>query len=324
MIARPVSKGSRRRHQDAIDWRNRRLAMAITIRQLHPLFVGEIEGVDLAAGIDAATRDAIERAMDQYGVCVLPNQRLDDDKQSAFASLYGPLEVSPLTHKQDGGPLAPPRIQNRNIFDVSNLDESGQILPLDDQRRAYRQGNELWHTDSSFRQKSATWSMLHARIIPPSGADTQFADTRAAYDALPEQTKTKIENLVAEHSIWHSRAKLGGYTPTEQERKDRPPAQHLLVRRHPGSGRKALYIASHASHILGWPVEEGRALLGELLDFATQPRFVYAHQWRLGDLVIWDNRCTMHRATPFESATHVRDMRRSTVIDVRYAEAMAG
>jgi alpha-ketoglutarate-dependent 2,4-dichlorophenoxyacetate dioxygenase len=298
--------------------------MTIAARPIHPLFVAELTGADLSRPLDPATRDEIERAMDRYAVCVLPSQKLDDDKQTAFASLYGPLEVSPLTHKRDGGPLAPPRIQNRNIFDVSNLDESGNILPLDDQRRAYRQGNELWHTDSSFRQKSATWSMLHARVIPPNGADTEFADTRAAYDALPDSTKRKIENLVAEHSIWHSRAKLGGYTPTEQERKDRPPALHPLVRRHPGSGRKALYIASHASHILGMPVDEGRALLAELLEFATQARFVYTHKWRLGDLVIWDNRCTLHRATPFESSTQMRDMRRSTIIDVdAYVPAMA-
>jgi alpha-ketoglutarate-dependent 2,4-dichlorophenoxyacetate dioxygenase len=290
--------------------------MTIAARPIHPLFVAELTGADLWRPLDPATRDEIERAMDRYAVCVLPSQKLDDDRQTAFASLYGPLEVSPLMHKRDGGPLAPPRIQNRNISDVSNLDESGNILPLDDQRRAYRQGNELWHTDSSFRQKSATWSMLHARVIPPNGADTEFADTRAAYDALPDSTKKKIKNLVAEHSIWHSRAKLGGYTPTEQERKDRPPALHPLVRRHPGSGRKALYIASHASRILGMPVDEGRALLAELLEFATQARFVYSHRWRLGDLVIWDNRCTLHRATPFESSTQMRDMRRSTIIDV--------
>jgi alpha-ketoglutarate-dependent 2,4-dichlorophenoxyacetate dioxygenase len=298
--------------------------MTISAKPLHPVFVAEVTGLDLTKPLDPATRNEVERAMDQYAVCVLPGQKLDDNTQTAFASLYGPLEMSPLTHKKDGGPLAPPRIQNRNIFDVSNLDEQGHILPLDDQRRAYRQGNELWHTDSSFRQKSATWSMLHARVIPPEGADTEFADTRAAYDALPESTKKKIEGLIAEHSIWHSRSKLGGYTPTEEEKIARPPAQHPLVRRHPGSGRKALYIASHASHILGWPVDEGRALLQELLDFTTQPRFVYAHKWRLWDLVIWDNRCTLHRATPFGSSTHVRDMRRSTIIDVSaYAPAMA-
>ena len=191
--------------------------MSISAKPLHPLFAAELTGVDLAAGIDPATRDAIERAMDEYAVLVLPGQRLDDETQSSFASLYGPLEVAPPTHSKDGGPAAPPRIQNRNIFDVSNLDEHGHILPLDDQRRAYRDGNQLWHTDSSFRQKSATWSMLHARIIPPDGADTEFADTRAAYDALPDATKAKLEGLIAEHSIWHSRAQLGGYTPTEDE-----------------------------------------------------------------------------------------------------------
>ena len=296
--------------------------MALSAKPLHPLFAAELTGGDLAAGIDPATRDAIERAMDEHAVVVLPGQRLDDDKQIAFASLYGPLEVSPAVHSKDGAAAANFRIQNRNIFDVSNLDEYGRILSLDDQRRAYRQGNELWHTDSSFRQKSATWSMLHGRIVPPAGADTQFVDTRAAYDALPDTMKAKLEGLIAEHSIWHSRAKLGGYTPTEEERKARPPARHPVVRRHPGSGRNALYIASHASHIVGWPVEEGRALLEGLLEFATAPRFVYAHKWRRHDLVIWDNRCTMHRATPFESSTHVRDMRRTTVIDVR-AEAMA-
>jgi alpha-ketoglutarate-dependent 2,4-dichlorophenoxyacetate dioxygenase len=298
--------------------------MTIAVKQLHPLFAAELSGVDLGAGVDRATRDSIQQAMDDHAVCVLPNQRLDDDKQIAFASLYGPLEVSPPVHAKDGAAAANFRIQNRHIFDVSNLDEHGNILPLDDQRRAYRQGNELWHTDSSFRQKSATWSMLHARVIPPDGADTQFVDTRAAYDTLPDVTKSKIEGLIAEHSIWHSRAQYGGYTPTEEEKQLRPPARHPLVRRHPGSGRKALYIASHASHIIGWPIEEGRALLRELLEHATQPRFVYSHKWRLADLVIWDNRCTLHRATPFASSTHVRDMRRSTVIDVRYAEALAG
>lgn len=284
-------------------------------RQLHPLFVAELTGIDLAAGIDARTQGEIARTMDRYAVTVLPDQNLDDEKQTAFAALYGPLEVSPPVQSRHGGPAAQERIRNPNIFDVSNLDENGKILDPVDQRRAYRQGNELWHTDSSFRQKSATWSMLHARVVPPSGADTEFVDTRAAYDALPEAMKARINGLVAEHSIWHSRAKLGGYTPTEDERKARPPARHALVRRHPGSRRNALYIASHASHIIGWPEDEGRALIDELIAFATQPRFVYAHQWRRGDLVIWDNRCTMHRATPFESSVHVRDMRRATIVD---------
>lgn len=289
-----------------------------TIRRLHPLFGAELSGIDLSGAVAAELRQTVSDAMDEHAVVVVPDQRLDDDRQIAFASLYGPLEVAPLVRaKNDDATGAERRIRHREIFDVSNLDERGNILGLDDQRRAYGEGNQLWHTDSSFRQKSATWSLLHARIIPSAGADTQFADTRAAYDALPQATKAKLDGLVAEHSIWHSRAKLGGYTPTDEERKARPPAYHPVVRRHPGSGRNALYIASHASHIVGWPEDEGRALLRELLDFATQPQFVYSHVWRPGDLLIWDNRCTLHRATPFASATEVRDMRRTTVIDVR-------
>jgi alpha-ketoglutarate-dependent 2,4-dichlorophenoxyacetate dioxygenase len=164
--------------------------------------------------------------------------------------------------------------------------------------------------------------MLHARVIPPAGGDTEFADTRAAYDALPEAIKQRLNGLVAEHSLWHSRAKLGGYVPTEDERNALPSARHPLVRRHPGSGRSALYIGSHVSHIVGMPIGEGQALLAELIAFATQPQFVYRHRWQVGDLVIWDNRCTMHRATPFEATDHVRDMRRTTIID-RSPEAVA-
>ncbi len=297
--------------------------MPLTIKPLHPLFAAEIRGADLSQKPDTATQQAIERAMDRYGVGVLPDQALDDERQIAFARLYGPLEVAPLVQGKTGTRgLGGNRIKHREIFDVSNLDDDGRILDADDQRAAYGLGNQLWHTDSSFRQKSATWSMLHARIVPPDGADTEFVDTRAVYDALPEATKARLEGLVAEHSVWHSRAKLGGYVPTEEERRSRPPARHPLLRRHPGSGRMALYIASHASHILGLPVDEGRALLDELIDFATQPKFVYAHKWRLGDLVIWDNRCTLHRATPYQSQTYRRDMRRTTIIDTAYAAAI--
>jgi alpha-ketoglutarate-dependent 2,4-dichlorophenoxyacetate dioxygenase len=297
--------------------------MTQALKPLHPLFAAEMTGIELSGKLDAQEQRAVEQAMDRYAVLVLPDQELDDEKQIAFAGLYGPLEVAPAV-RGDRGPqaaAAAARIRHKEIFDVSNLDEHGTILDLDDQRRAYRQGNELWHTDSSFRQKSATWSMLHGRIVPPAGADTEFVDTRAAYDALPDAMKAKLDGLVAEHSIWHSRAQHGGYTPTDEERKARPPARHPVVRRHPGSGRNALYIASHASHVIGWPVDEGRTLLKELLEFATQPRFVYTHKWRRGDLVIWDNRCTMHRATPFESAVQVRDMRRTTIIDTSAATA---
>ena len=296
--------------------------MTLTATPLHPLFAARITGVDLSAAIDESMRQAIERAMDEHAVCVLPDQRLDDEGLIAFARLYGPLEVSPMVQGKSGVAEFNMRVRHREIFDISNLDENGLLLGAEDARAAYRLGNQLWHTDSSFRQRSAAWSMLHARVVPPTGGDTEFADTRAAYDALPDAMRSKLEGLVAEHSIWHSRARLGGYTPTEEERRLRPPARHPLVRRHPGSGRNALYIASHASHIVGMPVEEGQALLRELIEFATQPRFVYRHRWRVGDLVIWDNRCTMHRATPLSAGGHVRDMRRTTVIDAA-AEALA-
>jgi alpha-ketoglutarate-dependent 2,4-dichlorophenoxyacetate dioxygenase len=289
--------------------------MDLAVTPLHPRFAARVAGADLSRPVGADLARAIERAMDEYAVCVLPDQELDDERQIAFARLYGPLEVSPPQQNKLGGIGFNARVKHREIFDVSNLDERGTILDERDARAAYRLGNQLWHTDSSFRQKSAAWSMLHARVIPPAGGDTEFADTRAAYDALPDAMKRRLDGLVAEHSIWHSREKLGGYLPTEEERRLRPPARHPLVRRHPGSGRQALYIASHASHIIGMPVDEGAALLAELIAFATQPRFVYRHAWQHGELVIWDNRCTMHRATPFAATGHVRDMRRTTIID---------
>ena len=291
--------------------------MDLAIRQLHPIFAAEVKGADLSRDIGLATRYAIERAMDEYAVCVLPRQDIDDERQVAFSRLYGPLEnASAVAHQRKRGVLGL-RVKLPEIFDISNLDENGKLLAADDARWQYRQANELWHSDSSFRQKTSTWSLLHARVIPPSGGDTYFADTRAAYDALPDAMKKKLDGLQAEHSIWYSRSQRGGYVPTESERAARPPARHPLVRRHSGSGRKALFIASHASHIIGWPADEGRALLDELLAFATQERFVYVHKWHVGDLVIWDNRCTLHRATPFPASDHKREMRRTTVVDTQ-------
>ena len=294
--------------------------MDLAVTRLHPLFAAEISSVDVT-DIGTATERAIERAMDDYAVVVLPGQILDDERQIAFTRRYGPLEVAPPVRGKSGAVTVGQRIRHREIFDVSNLDESGNILDPDDGRRAYQEGNQLWHTDGSFRQQAASWSLLHARIVPPDGGDTDFADTRAAYDALPDSMKTKIADLTVEHSIWHSRAQKGGYTPTEEERKARPPAHHPLVRTHPSSGRKSLYIASHASHVIGWPVEDGRALLDELMAFATQSQFIYSHAWRAGDLVIWDNRCTLHRATPYQSRVHIREMRRTTIIDVAMQKA---
>jgi alpha-ketoglutarate-dependent 2,4-dichlorophenoxyacetate dioxygenase len=289
--------------------------MTLVVTPLHPHFVARITDVDLSRPVGEDIRRAIERAMDAYAVCVLPGQHLEDEQQVAFSRFYGPLEVSPGIGRKSAAVSPAARIRHGEIFDISNLDQDGGILGEDNQRASFMLGNQLWHTDSSFRRDSATWSMLHAKAIPPTGGDTEFADTRAAYDALPDAMKSRLEGMVAEHSLWHSRSKLGGYSPTDEERQSYPSARHKVVRRHPGSGRNALYIASHASHIVGMPVEEGQALLRELMEFATQAQFVYRHKWQVGDLVIWDNRCTMHRATPFDAADEVRDLRRTTIID---------
>ncbi len=297
--------------------------MNLVVTPIHRLFVAKITEVDLSRPIGEDIQRAIERAMDAYAVCVLPGQHLEDEQQIAFSRFYGPLEASPGIGRKSGAIPSAGRIRHREVFDISNLDQDGGILGENNPRASFMLGNQLWHTDSSFRTESATWSMLHAKVVPPAGGDTEFADTRAAYDALTDAMKSRLEGLVAEHSLWHSRSQLGGYVPTEEERKSYPSARHKLVRRHPGSGRNALYIASHASHIVGMPVEEGQALLRELMEFATQPQFVYRHKWQVGDLVIWDNRCTMHRATPFDAADDVRDLRRTTIIDIA-SEVLAG
>ncbi|HWG03861.1 MAG TPA: TauD/TfdA family dioxygenase [Beijerinckiaceae bacterium] len=286
--------------------------MSAKVVQRHSLFFADVRGLDARAPTEAL-RAEVEAIMDRYAVCVLRDQKLDDDKQIAFSSLFGPLESQPGTR---GNKKRSPRME---IWNVTNLDAEGNFQSDEDASRQYRIANQLWHTDSSFRQVSGKYSLLYAHQVPPIGADTQFTDTRAVYDALPEATKARLDGLVAEHSVWYSRGILGGYEPTEEERNRRPPAQHPLVRTIPGSGRRALFIASHVSRIIGWPETDSRALLDELMDFATQPRFVYAHRWNVGDLVIWDNRCTMHRATPFEDDVYVRDMRRTTTRDVAFA-----
>src|SRR5215468_10343089 len=302
-----------------IAWRR---SVKPVVTPLHPLFVAKITGVDLGRPIDETTQGAIERAMDTYAVCVLPGQNLENEELIAFSRLYGPLEVPTNIAGKSGVTGRNRRFAFREIFDISNLDENGGIRGEQDPRSAIRQITQLWHTDLAFRQGSAKWSMLHAKVIPPAGGDTEFADTRTAYDGLPDVMKKRLEGLFVEHSYWHATAKRGGYVPTEEERRSYPPARHKLVRRHPGSGRNALYIASYAEHIIGMPVEEGQALLAELIEFATQPQFVYRHKWQVGDLVMWDNRCTMHRATPFATTDHVRDMRRTTIVG-KAQEALA-
>ena len=282
----------------------------LSITPRGPSFLAEVKGVDFSRPIDAATLREIVHAMDTCAVCVFRDTGLTDESHIAFSYLLGKLEYAPSLFGK-----GVKRFKYPELFDAGNLDANGNIL-LDERRRLYNKGNALWHTDSSFNPHRSAYSLLLAHEVPPAGGDTEFADMRAAYDALPAAMKERIENVVAEHWLWHSRMLAGYPEPTEQERLAKPPAHHKLVQVHPGSGRKTLYIAAHASHIVGMPLEEGRQLINDLIAFATQPQFVRAVAWQQpGDLVIWDNRCTMHRATSFEDTRYRRDMRRTTVLE---------
>jgi alpha-ketoglutarate-dependent 2,4-dichlorophenoxyacetate dioxygenase len=257
--------------------------------------------------------DEFRRTMDRYAVCVIRNEEpVSDAEHVEFSRRLGPLlpmKMLTMIGKSKS------RFAHPEIIDIGNIDAEGRLLPEDDRRRAYNRGNLLWHTDASYDQARGVYSLLSCHSIPPGGADTELADMRLAYEALSGEMRQKIEQLVVEHSIWYSRALAGMTDVSGAEKATRPPARHRLVHAHPGSGRKVLYLASHASHVVGMPVEEGRALLAELIGFATQPRFVYRHKWRIGDLLVWDNQQTMHRGTPFDDTKHPRDMRRTTVIE---------
>jgi alpha-ketoglutarate-dependent 2,4-dichlorophenoxyacetate dioxygenase len=286
--------------------------MGITVKPTHPDFVAEISGIDLARPLKPADRDAIEGAINRYAVVVFHDQKLNDEQQIDFARHFGPIHSSAQKARHHD---IKHRLPSNEIADISNLDGDGQVLATDSRRRLDWLANRLWHTDASFRAVPGALSLLYAHIVPEEGGETEFADLRAAYDALPDRTKAQIENLVAEHSIWHSRGQLSVTQYTPAELASLPPVPQRVVRRHPGSGRKTLYVASHASHIVGMPIADGRLLLMDLIEHATGPRFVHAHTWKQGDLVIWDNRCTMHRARPFDT-TKVRDLRRVTTRDV--------
>jgi alpha-ketoglutarate-dependent 2,4-dichlorophenoxyacetate dioxygenase len=282
--------------------------MTITIRQIHPVFVGEVEGVDLRKPLSAEQAAAIEAAMDRHAVLVFHDQQLTDQEQVAFSRNFGEIE------RAIGGNVTKDheRRLSYDLADISNLDKDNQVMARDDRRRMFNLGNELWHSDSSYRVIPAKFSLLSARAIPSAGGNTEFADMRAAYDALDETTKGEIEDLVAEHSLIYSRGLLGFGEFSEEERKTFSPVRQRLVRTHPASGRKSLFLASHAGTIIGWPMPEARAFLHDLTEHATQRRFVHAHQWRRHDLVIWDNRATMHRARRYDHR-QVRDMRRTTI-----------
>jgi len=287
----------------------------LEIRQLHQFFVGEVHGMDLGQRPHAATIQALWEAIDRYAVLVFHDQRLSDEQLRDFARNFGKLEIG--RSAAEGGKR---RLALSEIGDISNLDEDGRLRARNDRRRLDSLGNRLWHTDASYMPVPVVLGMLHALAVPPAsalgGGETEFADMRAAYDALPEPMKTAIDGLVAEHDVFWSRSQIGFNDFLPGEREKYPPSQQRLVRRHPGSKRKTLYLSAHASHIVDWPLPEGRVLLYDLNLHATQPEFVYSHQWRVGDLVIWDNRCTMHRGRPHDDG-HPRDRRRATTLDVR-------
>jgi len=292
--------------------------MLLTFHKLHPTFVAEVGPIDLRQVHDRATLDEIRAGMDQYAILVFRDQAFTDPEQLAFAQRF-----NGLLHSNTGAAvLGKNRFGNEALADISNLDEKGEILKSQDRRRMYALGNRLWHTDASFQDPPGRYSMLSARIIPPAGADTEFADLGSAYDALDPQTKATIEGLRVHHSIAYSRQTLGFEFSREEEDKLQG-AIHPLVRTNPRNGRRSLYLASHASRIIDWPVPEGRLLLRDLIEHATQPQFVYRHVWRPADLVIWDNRATMHRARPFNDAQDRRELRRVTTLDIETPVALA-
>lgn len=281
--------------------------MGLTVRSLHPVFAAELTGADLGAEPSPDLIRTVEDAMAQYAVLVIRDQHIGDEQHIRFSRAFGSLELPPN--------LGMPSMKRRlrpELYDASNLDENGDLLDPDSPRRSYNRGNELFHTDSSFNDLPTKWSLLRAHVLPPAGGNTEFIDLRAVHAELRPATKARVDGLVAEHYLWHSRERGGFSGVTDEMKRLMPPVRHPLVRT-AANGRPTLYIGAHASHIVGWPVDEGRALLRELHALAAQPRFIYAHEWRDGDLVIWDNRCTLHRATRFDDLRHPRDLRRTTI-----------
>jgi alpha-ketoglutarate-dependent 2,4-dichlorophenoxyacetate dioxygenase len=282
--------------------------MAISTRRLHDMFVAEVSGVDLTRPLPLQDIAAIETAIAEHAVLVFRNQRITDDQQLAFSRYFGELEAT------RGTGISKPGEQRLHpaFADVSNLDKDNNVLARDNRRRLYSLGNMLWHSDSSFKPVPATYSLLSGRVVVERGGQTEFADMRAAYDALDATTKSEIADLICEHSLIYSRELLGFDDLTDAERATMRPVRQVLTRTHPISGRKSIYLASHIGRIIGWPVPEARAFIRDLTEHATQSQFVYSHQWRPFDLVMWDNRSTMHRARRYD-ASQVRDMRRTTV-----------
>ena len=284
--------------------------MSATVWPVADTFVAEIGDTDLSKPLSGADFRIVEDAFERYAVLIFPDQVLDQDQHIAFARRFGPIDRSMIVEVEGAKSRVP-----GEIADVSNLDSRGEILAPDNRLRQFQLGNRLWHTDSAFKHVPAKASLLYQRSIAQTGGQTEFADLRAAWDALPDAMKRKVEGLVAEHAIAYSRAKLG-FAMTENEQRALPPVRQVLVRHHPVSGRTSLYLAAHAGRIVGMTDQAGKALLAELMAFATQRQFVHTHRWRVNDVVMWDNRCTMHRGLAFDDQRWKRDAQRATVEDV--------
>jgi len=279
--------------------------MAMTVRKITNHIGAEVSGIDLTQNVNDNVVAAVQAALDEHSVLVFRDQRFDDETQTAFSARWGLLETTVYKREGDGGvPVA----------NITNVDfRTNEIFPPDHPRLKSNSGNEMWHTDSSFKPVPAYCSMLSGREVPPQGGETQFATCRAAYEALPEAERLRLDGLVAEHNYAYSRSLVSGYEPPKETLQEVPPVCHAVVRTNPANGRKNFYTGAHASHIVGWPVEKGRQLLRTLVEEAARPEFVYSHKWQPFDFVIWDNRCVLHRATSYEAAKYRRIMRRTTV-----------
>jgi alpha-ketoglutarate-dependent 2,4-dichlorophenoxyacetate dioxygenase len=278
--------------------------MPVTVTRLTPRFAARVDGADITRPLDDATWADIRAAFEEHSVLVFRGQPLDDDAQIAFSRRFGSLEVTRSLNPAAGTPFAR----------QSNLDiRTGEVIPPGDRRMVYQLANMLWHSDSSFKPVPALCSLLSARIVPPEGGATEFASARCAYAELPEPLRRRAETAIAVHDFSWSRDQVQPGFFTERERAEYPPVRHPVVRANPVNGRKALFLGAHASHVVGLPVDEGRAFLKELLDHVTRPEYCHRHEWREGDLVVWDNRCVLHRATPYDTLRHRRLMQRTTV-----------
>ena len=288
--------------------------MALTIRPAEPdrlpNFAGVVDGIDLREPLTAETAAAITAGTDRFAVLIFHGQQIDDEQQLAFSRNFGTLEIANADIRRPED-----RRLKAEVADISNLNRNNEIMSRDDRRRLFSLGNMLWHSDSSFKPTPAKYSLLHARILPKKDGNTEFADMRAAYDALDDETRELCRDLVCMHSQIYSRGTLGFSEWTDDERARNQPVPQRLVRRHPGSGRRSLFLSAHAGEIVGWPVPEARAFLRDVNEHATQRKFVFAQKWQVGDLVMWDNRCMMHRARRYDPS-EVRELHRTTVADI--------